>query len=149
MLQKFCAYNNWANALLLDALTDASKIESPHIPDYCMSLMSHIANAQVIWNSRILGNIPGVTVWQFHDLETCKNMLLQSGDSLKEIVENDASLDRIIRYKISTGDSFKTSVADILLHTFNHGTYHRAQIAKDLKNNGIKPVNTDYIQFVR
>ncbi|WP_448634332.1 DinB family protein [Pedobacter panaciterrae] len=36
-----------------------------------------------------------------------------------------------------------------MLHVFNHGTYHRAQIAKEMTMHNIKPVNTDYIQFMR
>ncbi|MGY0041076.1 DinB family protein [Pedobacter sp. NJ-S-72] len=56
---------------------------------------------------------------------------------------------RVIKYVISNGDHYETSVYDILLHVFNHGTYHRAQIAKEMKLHNITPVNTDYIQFVR
>lgn len=149
MLQKLCAYNTWANSVVLEALTNASAIESSPIPGYCMTLLSHIANAQVIWTSRIGGSIPPVTVWQVHDLDTCRVMLQQSAEGLKEIVEQDASLDRVITYKTFAGDPFENVVADILLHVFNHGTYHRAQIAKEMKNNGLNPVNTDYIQFVR
>lgn len=149
MLQKLCAYNTWANSLVLEALTKASAIQSADIPGNCMTLLSHIANAQVIWTSRIQGSTPPVTVWQEHDLDTCGVMLRQSGERLKEIVEKDTSLDRVITYKTFAGDPFENVVADILLHVFNHGTYHRAQIAKEMKNNGIKPVNTDYIQFVR
>lgn len=149
MLQKLCAYNTWANSLVLDALTNASTIQSATIPDSCITLLSHIANAQVIWTSRIEGSIPSVTVWQEHDLDTCRVMLQQSAARLKEIKEKGASLDRVITYKTFTGDPFETAVSDILLHVFNHGTYHRAQIAKEMKNNGFKPVNTDYIQFVR
>lgn len=149
MLQKLCAYNTWANSLVLDALTNASTIQSITIPGNCITLLSHIANAQVIWISRIQGSLPSVTVWQEHDLDTCRVMLQQSAERLKEIVEKDASLDRVITYKTFTGDPFENAVSDILLHVFNHGTYHRAQIAKEMKNYGIKPVNTDYIQFVR
>lgn len=149
MLQKFCKYNTWANSLVLDALTNASIIQSATIPETCIVLLSHIANAQVIWTSRIQGSISTVSVWQEHDLDTCRVMLCQSAECLKEIVEKDASLDRIIKYNTSTGDPFENAVSDILMHVFNHGTYHRAQIAKEMKNNGIKPVNTDYIQFVR
>jgi uncharacterized damage-inducible protein DinB len=149
MLQKLCTYNNWANSVLLDALTDISAIQSVAIPGYCITLLSHIANAQVIWTSRIRGNVPLVTVWQMHDLDTCRNMLQQSAELLKEIVEKEASPDRMVVYKTFAGDSFETAVSDILLHVFNHGTYHRAQIAKEMKNHGIEPVNTDYIRFVR
>lgn len=149
MLRKLCAYNNWANSLLLDALTDASAIHSAVIPDYCITLLSHIANAQIIWTSRIRGTAPEVSVWQVHDLNTCRAMLLKSAKDLKDIVENDTSHDRIIKYKTFTAEPFETALTDILLHVFNHGTYHRAQIAKEMKIQGIKPVNTDYIQFVR
>lgn len=149
MLQKLCAYNTWANSLVLDALTNASTILSATIPGNSITLLSHIANAQVIWASRIEGSVPPVTVWQEHNLDTCRGMLQQSTERLKEIVEKDASLDRVIMYKTFSGDAFENVVFDILLHVFNHGTYHRAQIAKEMKNHGVKPVNTDYIQFVR
>jgi len=149
MLLKLCEYNNWANSLLLDALTEAIEIHSAPIPDYCITLLSHIANAQRIWMSRIHGTLPTVSVWQVHDLYTCKGLLLESGNQLKEIVKNDSAKDRIVKYTISTGALFETLVADILLHVFNHGTYHRAQIAKQMKDIGFQPVNTDYIQYVR
>lgn len=148
MLHKLCAYNTWANSLVLDALTNAS-IQSATIPGNCMMLLSHIANAQVIWISRIRGSLPPVTVWQLHDLDTCRRMLRQSAEHLKEIVAQDDSLDRVITYKTFNGAPFENITADILLHVFNHGTYHRAQIAKEMKNHGVDPVNTDYIQFVR
>lgn len=149
MLQKLCAYNTWANSLVLEALTKASATQSAEIPGNCITLLSHIANAQVIWTSRIQGSIPSVTVWQAHDLDTCGVLLRQSAERLKEIVEKDTSLDRVITYKTFSGDAFENVVLDILMHVFNHGTYHRAQIAKEMKNNGLQPVNTDYIQFVR
>jgi len=149
MLEKLSNYNNWANSLLLNAITAAAEIPSAAIPDYCLSLLSHIANAQQIWVSRIQGIAPEVSVWQLHDLHTCRAMLETSGQELLHIVINDAAKDRILSYKISTGALFETSVEDILLHVFNHGTYHRAQIAKAMKESGLQPVNTDYIQFVR
>lgn len=149
MLLKLCEYNNWANSLLLDALKEVTEIHSAPIPDYCITLLSHIANAQQIWTSRINGTVPWLSVWQVHDLDTCIYLLLESGNELKEIVKNDSAKDRILKYKISTGAVFETSVADILLHVFNHGTYHRAQIAKQMKDFGFQPVNTDYIKFVR
>jgi uncharacterized damage-inducible protein DinB len=30
-----------------------------------------------------------------------------------------------------------------------HGTYHRGQIAMQLRQQGLEPVNTDYIMFLR
>lgn len=148
MLKKLCAYNTWANSLLWDALRDV-ETRGATIPHYCMNLLSHIANAQVIWTSRIRGSEPSVSVWQLHDLDTCKIMLQQSAEDLKEIVEKGEMHDQVVKYKTFSGDSFETSLTDILLHVFNHGTYHRAQIAKEMKLQGIEPINTDYILFVR
>lgn len=138
----------WANGLLLDVLK-AVTIQGTTIPDGCMKLLSHIANAQTIWANRIQGFAPPVSVWQLHDLLTCEAMLIQSGKELMDVAATDPSSDRVIKYKISTGELFETTITDILLHTFNHSTYHRAQIAKELKANGIQPPNMDYIQYVR
>lgn len=149
MLQKFCAYNNWANSLLLDSLAEVFTIRAVIVPNHCMTLLSHIANAQVIWTCRMLGSIPGVSVWQLHDLDTCSTLLGKSAKELAEIVKDRTLHDHIVKYNVSTGEPFATAVADILLHLFNHGTYHRSQIAKEMRAQGLDPINTDYIRFVR
>ena len=145
MLPQFCKYNHWANSLLLTAL----KENASAIPQSSINLFSHIMNAQMIWLYRIKGITPNVTVWQVHDLETCGALLAESGGGLAAIEYPEDETSPVIRYTTSTGDYFETAVADILLHVFNHGTYHRAQIAKEMKLHNIKPVNTDYIMFVR
>lgn len=144
MLNKLRKYNEWANSLLWKAL-----MESAHsTPGSCITLFSHIVNAQVIWSCRIKGTTPNVSVWQVNDLETCALLLKESEKTLAQI---DADIEgaRIVKYTTSNGDYYETAVSDILIHVFNHGTYHRAQIAKEMKQHNIKPVNTDYIQFVR
>jgi len=145
MLQQFCSYNHWANSTLLAALNKQADI----LPQSCINLFSHMMNAQMIWLYRINGMEPTVTVWQQHDLETCNALLTESGQGLARIENPEDPSLPLIQYHNSAGTAFETSVPDILLHVFNHGTYHRAQIAKEMKQNGIDPVNTDYIQFVR
>jgi uncharacterized damage-inducible protein DinB len=145
MLKQFRRYNNWANELLLDALI----ANSTSLPESCVSLFSHIVNAQSIWFSRINGHAPRVGVWQVNNLEICKLLLEESVQALEKIEILDHEESQIVKYKTSSGEHYETSVADILLHVFNHGTYHRAQIAKEMKMHNIAPVNTDYIQFVR
>lgn len=145
MLDQFCKYNNWANALLLDALI----ANSGSIPESCISLFSHIVNAQAIWACRINGLTSNQGVWQVNDLETCKVLLAESVNALSKISPMEMTAAPVIKYRTSTGDYYETSVPDILLHVFNHGTYHRGQIAKEMKLHNIQPVNTDYIQFVR
>lgn len=146
MLKQFCKYNNWANSLLLGTLNTNSHL----LPESCIKLFSHIINAQMIWLCRIKGITPNTTVWQINDLEICSVLLEESANALLSQMEYiDKNGSRIIKYTTSNGDHYETSVSDILLHVLNHGTYHRAQIAKEMKLYNIKPVNTDYIQFVR
>jgi len=84
-----------------------------------------------------------------HDLETCKGLLEESGKELTQIEQQKSIHPQVIKYTTSAGTYFETSVQDILLHVFNHGTYHRAQIAKEMKLHNLPPINTDYIMFVR
>ena len=76
-------------------------------------------------------------------------LLEESAKELSQMEYLETTDAPVIKYRISTGDYYETSVFDILLHVFNHGTYHRGQIAKEMKLHNIEPVNTDYIQFVR
>lgn len=55
----------------------------------------------------------------------------------------------VVKYSNTKGQEFSNSLYDILLHLFNHGTYHRGQIATDMRRNGLEPLNTDYITMVR
>ncbi len=149
MLQKLCAYNTWANSLVLEALKKISTSQTDKVPAQCLTLLSHIADAQVIWINRIKGIQIAVGVWQNQDLETCREMLQQSSSQLQEMILKGDSLDRLISYTRLSGEAYENTVSDILLHVFNHGTYHRAQIAMELRINGLEPINTDYILFVR
>jgi uncharacterized damage-inducible protein DinB len=145
MLEHFCKYNNWANSLLYHTLIAHADM----LPESCVLLFSHIVNAQSIWIARINGTNSGVSVWQLHDLQTCGMLLEESVNSMLLLKVPETADSPLITYKTSTGDLYETSVADILLHMFNHATYHRAQIAREMRASHIEPVNTDYIQFVR
>ncbi|WP_448634333.1 hypothetical protein [Pedobacter panaciterrae] len=81
MLKQFCKYNNWANSLLLDALQTNSQL----LPESCITLFSHIVNAQKIWVSRINGVAPNIGVWQVNDLEICSVLLEESANALSKI----------------------------------------------------------------
>jgi hypothetical protein len=52
-------------------------------------------------------------------------------------------------YKNSKGQSFTNSVADILLQVLMHSTYHRGQIATEMRALGHTPAYTDFIVAAR
>lgn len=145
-INRMCLYNAWANQLFFDSY----RSNSNKIPGSAISLMSHILNAQMIWLGRISGETINLKVWDNHSFEECEAYhLLSSSDLLAVVTVATVDGDRNIAYTTSLNAPFNDSLHNILLHIFNHGTYHRAQIAKDMKINGLEPLNTDYIRFVR
>jgi len=62
---------------------------------------------------------------------------------------DEAGIDQKVPYKNSKGESFDSRVEDVLTHVAMHGTYHRGQIAADLRAAGAAPPYTDFIHAVR
>lgn len=111
-------------------------------------LLSHILAAHHIWNSRILAKKPHYEVWPTISVMDCAAIDKDNiQTSLKILDEFD--LKQIIFYQNSKAQEFNNSVQDILFHVINHSTYHRGQIAKEFRNMGIEPENTDYIFYKR
>ncbi|HKG07695.1 MAG TPA: DinB family protein [Pedobacter sp.] len=136
-------YNNWANELFLNALK-----QNPDAGPKCLRLFSHITNAQLIWMSRIAGEEQPVGVWDEQSLATCEEHHLIFIARMPGIFSNKEET-TAITYKNTQNVIFRDAMRDILLHTFNHGTYHRAQLAQGMKRNRIEPPVSDYIIFKR
>ncbi|PUV24309.1 MULTISPECIES: DinB family protein [Sphingobacterium] len=139
-------YNDWANNLLIEKM----KQDAERIPAGCLRLLSHIMNAQLIWLYRLNGEKPPVGVWDEHSLLTCEQYhQLASSGFTEKVYADECKIMEIVNYANTKNEQFQNSFGDILLHVFNHGTYHRAQIAVEMRRNGLDPINTDYISFVR
>ena len=146
VLKNLSEYNIWANQTMLDVFSSL-----PSLPNNAARLMSHALNAQAIWIARITGTQSPVKVWQEHNLEQLKELHKAASYKIAELVANadEAEFNRLISYTNSQGNPYETRVLDILTHAFNHATYHRAQVATDLRKNGFTPPNTDYVTYVR
>jgi uncharacterized damage-inducible protein DinB len=140
-------YNNWANTIILDAL-DSNKVDDAEI----LKLISHLIAAQEIWVSRITNRQCRVNgVWNVLSIQECRELAAASGKDWINFVDNISESDyiRIISYKNTQGIAYDTPVVDIMCHAVNHTTYHRAQIAKLLRQKDIAPPNTDFITYAR
>ncbi|RAU84267.1 DinB family protein [Pontibacter arcticus] len=146
VLKNLSEYNIWANQTMLDVFSSL-----PSVPNNAARLFSHALNAQAIWIARITGTQSPVKVWQEHNLEELKALHQSASYKIAELVANadETEFNRLIDYTNSLGQQYSTRVLDILTHAFNHATYHRAQTATDLRNNGHTPPNTDYVTYVR
>lgn len=145
-LRQMWAYNDWANRRVLRKFAEADE----SLPYAALCLMSHIVNAQIIWLSRINRITPLWKTWDIHNVTDCKELHEQSSKGLRDCVDaNEDGFTHAINYTNTEGITFHNNLQDILLHVFNHGTYHRAQIAMELRRSGFEPPVTDYIHFLR
>jgi uncharacterized damage-inducible protein DinB len=118
------------------------------ISERSVQLINHLIDAHQIWNERLLGEKISCAVWEIREFADLPAFNQQNYDKTMKVL-NDIELDKNLAYKTSTGIDFVSSVRDILFQVINHSTHHRAQISADLRNNGIEPINMDYIYFKR
>ncbi|MCS6822344.1 MAG: DinB family protein [Microscillaceae bacterium] len=140
------AYNLWANEITLDSLKKYKITD-----DYCLQMFSHIVNAQYIWHRRLTEQPNDYKIWDKWSIEQMQNALTEN-HALWQTYLNKLTpqeLSRTFEYKNSAGDTFTNNVQDCLVHLINHATYHRAQVAKRLRELGFVPQNTDYITYCR
>jgi uncharacterized damage-inducible protein DinB len=139
-------YNDWANKA-----TAASINETIGVDVKAISIFGHIINAQKLWLSRILGQANNINPWE--NLSLDEAIILSSQNTkdwqsfLKEMTETDFDVN--IKYVNSKGESYTSTIKQILTQTINHATYHRGQIASIVRQSGGKPAFTDYIIYVR
>lgn len=136
-------YNNHFNQKLMLLIFE----NKTRTNEKTQKLINHLINAQQIWNARIQ-NTEQFDVWQINDWFQLSIIDSKNYETSLKIV-NDFDLNASIQYTNSKGETFSNKIKDILYHIINHSTYHRAQIATDLKQNGIEPINTDYIFYKR
>ena len=85
--------------------------------------------------------------------DACNGWLHQSMQ-WETLIKSDAFNEEVINseltYKNSRGEQFNQPVSEILLHVFNHGTYHRGQLVTMLRALGVTNLPaTDFIVWSR
>lgn len=117
-------------------------------PKKSLELLNHILNAQQIWNSRIKGVPELCKVWEQRPSDQLEGINSDNKKVSFEILDT-IDLEKSVTYINSRGEKFTNSARDILFHVVNHSTYHRAQIATEMKQTGLSPITTDYIFYKR
>jgi uncharacterized damage-inducible protein DinB len=113
-----------------------------------LKLTSHILNAHLIWISRINERDSPCGVWELQQTSNLKKIDKKNFEDTLITVEQFKP-DHHVRYVNSKGQGYSNTVRDILFHIINHSTYHRGQIASDMRQSGLQPVITDYIFYRR
>jgi len=140
------SYDYWANQ---EVLASFHGVGTP--PVRSLSLLAHILGTEYVWYSRLNRESSPVAVWPQLSVGNCEQHVIALEriwtDYLDGLKEDD--LAAMVSYKNTKGETFSNSVADILTHVTMHSSYHRGQIASDMRAHGHTPAYTDFIHAVR
>ncbi len=160
ILLEYGQYNQWSNEKLITYLknyTDdlLSKEVISSFPSIKKTIF-HIWDAQVIWHHRLNGNsldhFPGKI--SNKNLQAAYQGLSESSGGLVSWMENKLKNQDITEhtttYSTTSGKEFTQLTNKILLHIFNHSTYHRGQIVTMARQLGFRDIPaTDFIFYTR
>jgi uncharacterized damage-inducible protein DinB len=142
-LEKWNAYNQLVNDKFIKHLQGlVIKNDRIHV------LMAHILNAHLIWLERIKKSPNSIGPFAPQTLEVLLPLNDQNTVATVEVLKSKSLEDRI-DYVNSQGQKFENSIHEILIHLFNHSTYHRGQINQLLVAEGHKAMVSDYIFYNR
>jgi len=144
-LERLLDHMEWANARALEVVRETGEEES-------LELLAHVLATERVWMARIrTGDSSGMEIWPDLTVEECERLMEENLERYRSFAESvsEEGLRRAAIYRNSSGSEFETPVGEILLHVALHGSYHRGQIARELRRAGEEPVNIDFIQFVR
>lgn len=133
----FYANQKWCEVLLE---------HEDELSSYAKKSFSHIINVHHIWITRVAGLNTESFTWDILPIDFWEKLAqdnyLKTTDYLEKV-----ELEQKVNYSSEEGVQYEKLDIDILYHILNHSTYHRAQIARDLRENGITPPSFNFISF--
>ena len=114
-------------------------------------LMAHLLAAQQVWLARCTGGSPVINIWPEAQPAIFAQTINDNHSGWVKHLDTleNKDFEALIHYKNTKGESFANLREDIISHTINHGTHHRAQIGQLLAQAGVTLPYTDYIVYLR
>ncbi len=158
LLQQYAGYNIWATQKIVDALA-ALTDEQAHLEiessfSSIFKTVLHMWDAESIWWQRVkLAETINIPSENFTDNFTALQLkLIEQQKQWAEWITNSVEhqLLHVFAYQNSKREQFKQPVYQMLLHLFNHGTYHRGQLITLMRHAGVSKIpGTDFIAYTR
>ena len=155
-ISRLFAYNRWANARTLHALSALTQEEfvRPLGGSFASvgGTLAHIYAAEWIWLERWHGSsppaLPSLTDVSSLDALREKWRMVEEGQTSFVDEATETGLSQMVTYVNLAGETWSYPLGDLLVHLVNHSTYHRGQIVTMLRQLS-KPVeSTDYLLFL-
>jgi uncharacterized damage-inducible protein DinB len=86
------------------------------------------------------------------EMKDAVNELLDQNKQWEEWITgaSERAIEHVFHYQNKKGSQFKQPIYQMVLHVFNHGTYHRGQLVNMLRQLGIDKIpQTDFIIWAR
>ena len=158
IILQYALYHTWANNQLLSAIQALT--EEQHHAEVRSSFPSlykttlHMLDAESIWWQRmkLQEKIDRPSDTFSGNMATLSSLLQQQNRQWQDWVAGatDLALQHEFIYYNSQKERFKQPVYQMLLHMFNHGTYHRGQLVTMLRELGVEKIPaTDFILWSR
>jgi uncharacterized damage-inducible protein DinB len=144
-LRRLFAHADWANDQVITVLQGQS------VAADILELIAHVLGAEEVWLSRLEGRASTLAVWPALTMDELPGVAKLNAAGYRAYIDRLTSddLPREIAYTNSAGQTFRSTIADILTHVAMHGSYHRGQVALRMRRDGGTPAPTDFIAFVR
>jgi uncharacterized damage-inducible protein DinB len=151
------AYGAWANDLAFAAAEELGAKELVATVESSFSsvrgTLGHIVAAEWVWLRRWRGDSPSAAPAWVSDssLANLKAQLAAVEAERSEYLAglSDEDLDEAVAYRTLAGEEQSDVLASLIRHVVNHSTYHRGQVATQLRHLGRTPPTTDLIAYLR
>lgn len=149
IIQLYSAYDLWANTRTVERLKrESDAVLDRHVKSSFPSLrltLNHVRDAGNTWHQRLFGQpVTG--------LGGGIDSLLKVGVSMNDAVRglSEQGLQEVVTYATSKGERFTQPRWQLLLHCFNHASYHRGQVITIMRQLDLAEVpNTDLVAYER
>lgn len=155
---QYAAFNVWANNLLFATIETLSEEQQnaaikSSFPSLYKTVL-HMLDAESIWwqRFRLQEKIVRPSDEFTGSFSELSKVLLQQNQLWLKWLQgvNEHGLQHEFIYYNSKKERFKQPVYQMLLHLFNHSTYHRGQLVTMLRQSGVEKIPpTDFIVWSR
>ncbi len=157
LLQQYAAYNIWANKKIIETANQLSEeqINKEIISSFpsVYKTMLHLMEVENVWWERLkLVERTTLSGWFTGNFDELSKKLLELSRQWCEWIQsaNEANITHVFAYQNSKMEHFKQPVYEMLLHLFNHQSYHRGQLVTMFRQLGLDKIPpTDFIVFSR
>jgi uncharacterized damage-inducible protein DinB len=147
LILDYARYNTWANKKILDTISQLT-----HEQHHAMIVSSftslyetvyHILASEDVWLQRVdkraYTELPDNFEGSMKSVLEALNLRDQQWESWLEL-RKEEDLSEMLSYVNMKGIPFRLRLDKILLHVFNHSTYHRGQLVTMLRQHGVTQI---------